>query len=795
MSRIERLSRIGTIINVIESDDRTPITYEISIDGTSDSNINATALDYGTNFVYNQGDKVSIIMPDPGSGQSYLIMGLVPNVNQGRKGTDAKSGTVPFFRKLRRGVKRIGDSETYVSIDEKGQYKVSSGKYGSNLSRDKRSGVYYYDVYEAMSRNTSASKTYSRPVRRSRISTDRGSVAENADTKFHIASKRVGLFEGQSKPAKISGILGSKRNVELSEYRFVSNEFSESYMFSGFEDEILKINEQLPIKQRTFDSSRFRRSDSSLLLAENELTETIYGNVVDINKNKLDINYSPIYLGSPPTESDMIIDAKLKSRRGIGFLFQLSTNSTHSESQTYTSDKGFVMNMDKEGAFTLHVPKTSDTGNILYPLSADFAMSQNPNRIETEPLNQSGEEGVPVTLRAQDGKIIFPAADENTGEVISDTPGVRQTGVSYLNRHNYFGSNIGTSIVNINHTRYHNMYAAAESLIANTIQHILIPTKYTTDYWLGPGGLTKTDPGENSLALHLSLADETSNLNVFEIPFPEGVERTEDFQTEEISEFPIYGGIVVVDPANPAMYNGGRIIVAGSQRNGAHYSNNFKVEDGNVSRDTQTIAGGLEQELPKTGGKSANIDFEGSIDVSVGADNQDRKSIVLDTAGGMVAWFGKDINDRSVIMQTDGDMLINVGGSYSGSDPETIASRGFNEGRFDLRVNVTDKGFTTSTFEPVTDADGNPVDLDIEGGDGNPLYASDYIISIGKHGMVIAGMNPTANMIIRNDGNMLIESASGDLTLKGNAVRIVDGAKKPRSAGESKVSGNASVSD
>ena len=71
------------------------------------------------------------------------------------------------------------------------------------------------------------------------------------------------------------------------------------------------------------------------------------------------------------------------------------------------------------------------------------------------------------------------------------------------------------------------------------------------------------------------------------------------------------------------------------------------------------------------------------------------------------------MNDRSVIMQTDGDMLINVGGSYSGSDPETIASRGFNEGRFDLRVNVTDKGFTTSTFEPVTDADGNPVDLDI----------------------------------------------------------------------------------
>ena len=144
-----------------------------------------------------------------------------------------------------------------------------------------------------------------------------------------------------------------------------------------------------------------------------------------------------------------------------------------------------------------------------------------------------------------------------------------------------------------------------------------------------------------------------------------------------------------------------------------------------------------------------------------------------------------------MIMQTDGDMLINVGGSYSGSDPETAASRGFNEGRFDLRVNVTDKGFTTTTFEPVTDEDGNVIPISVEDGDGNPLYASDYVISIGKHGMVIAGMNPTANMIIRNDGNMLIESASGDITLKGNQVRVVEGGKKPRNVSKDPLSSNA----
>jgi len=788
------MGKVGTILKVIDSDDRGPIKYSISVDGTSYSNLEAVSLDHGTNSVYDEGDRVACSLVDPGSGFGYIIVGLLPNVNQGKKGTDAKAGTVPFSRKLKRGSKRVGDSESYFCADKSGGLKISSGIFGSTLSRDKRSGVYYYDVYEGMSENTSASKTYSRPVRRSHVSTERESVAEGADTKFHIASKRVGLFEEQSRPTKVGGILGTKRNIELSEVRFVSHEFSQSYHFSGFEDEIGKINGELNLKQRSFSppypgilggKNRIKAADNLLLLAENELTETIYGNVVDLNKNKLDINYNPIHLGSPPTDSDAMTEAKLLSRRGLGVHFQLSTNSTHSETKEYTSDKGFVFCMDKEGAFRMHVPKTSDTGNILYPISADFSMHKNAVEMETLPLLESSEEGVPVTLRDQDGKIVFPSADENTGEVVSDTPGLRRTGISYSNNSGYFNAGLGENVVSVNHTRHHNMYAAAEALIANTIHHILIPTQYTTNYWIGPGGLTTSDPGDNPLFLKLSLATDTSNLNVFEVPFPEGTERTENFKTEEISQFPQYGGTVAVEPESPAMYNGGKLIVAGSKTNSPRYTNGFSVSDGNVVPDE----GGQ-----KTGGKSANINFEGSIDVSVGADNQDMKSIVLDAAGAMIAWLGKDANGRSMIMQTDGDMLINVGGGYSGSDPETSASRGFNEGRFDLRVNVTDKGFTTTTFDPVTDADGNVVPIDVEGGDGNPLYASDYIISIGKHGMVIAGMNPTANMIIRNDGNLLIESASGDLTLKGNMVRIVEGAKKPRGAGESKTSGNASVS-
>ena len=75
----------------------------------------------------------------------------------------------------------------------------------------------------------------------------------------------------------------------------------------------------------------------------------------------------------------------------------------------------------------------------------------------------------------------------------------------------------------------------------------------------------------------------------------------------------------------------------------------------------------------------------------------------------------KDKNGRSIVAQTDGEVLLNIGG-FSGSGD------GFNKGRFDLRVNVTNKGITK-------DAETN-----------SKYYNSDYIISISDKGLVIAGM-------------------------------------------------------
>ena len=65
-------------------------------------------------------------------------------------------------------------------------------------------------------------------------------------------------------------------------------------------------------------------------------------------------------------------------------------------------------------------------------------------------------------------------------------------------------------------------------------------------------------------------------------------------------------------------------------------------------------------------------------------------------------------------------------------------------------------------------------------------YSSDYLISISNEGLVISGMKSGAPMIIRNDGNIMIESASSKLILKGTSVEIIEFPKTPTDDGRAK---------
>jgi len=71
---------------------------------------------------------------------------------------------------------------------------------------------------------------------------------------------------------------------------------------------------------------------------------------------------------------------------------------------------------------------------------------------------------------------------------------------------------------------------------------------------------------------------------------------------------------------------------------------------------------GLLKNQPNAGGRSINANFDGSLEMSIGANTIDRVSWVLDTAGALVWRLGRDRSGRSAVIQADGTIALEIGG-------------------------------------------------------------------------------------------------------------------------------------
>jgi hypothetical protein len=89
------------------------------------------------------------------------------------------------------------------------------------------------------------------------------------------------------------------------------------------------------------------------------------------------------------------------------------------------------------------------------------------------------------------------------------------------------------------------------------------------------------------------------------------------------------------------------------------------------------------------GGRSGSANFDGSLEVNIGANTIDRQSLWLDTAGGAVVNLGRDTNQRSLVMDMDGHAFIQIGG-YGVQVPDArftpLGQDGLINGILDLRV-------------------------------------------------------------------------------------------------------------
>tara|TARA_Y100000034_G_scaffold88508_1_gene106257 strand:- start:3052 stop:5472 length:2421 start_codon:yes stop_codon:yes gene_type:complete len=571
---------------------------------------------------------------------------------------------------------------------------------------------------------------------------DNGQVGHRLTTNIKAGYGEVrGLFPGTK--AADSSYMGQARNVPLSEYRLVINEFAETSNFMGFDDEAKKVRDKKLHKRALRHQIRSLDSRNILHLEPHQLIEVLGGNVVNYRGESLDINYNPIMIGqtngSPP-ESNLTVayeKARRLTRRGIAYHFQVSTASN---TESLANDKdNFIFSVDKEGVLKVNVPRSTSSGNIPYVTNSIFYSSNGSITSSPDSDTKSTTEDLPVLLRSKKNNVIIPKVSAKSSMNEEGMP-QRETGVRYSNDDSYFtGMTPVINGVRVNTTKHHNMYAAAEMLIAN----------YITGLNIAPTTV------KCSGMVHGS-------------PIHEPFERLRDNLTGGGKDPNVvtFMSTVQVEPQPPAISPGGGVSVGGmdytleadraSSPINVPYTNSFSVSEGTGASAGQFSVNNIDSSGRRRlspAGKSANINLEGSLEMSVGADAHDKKSIVLDTAGSLVAWFGKDKMGRSVVMQTDGSVMINIGGTNKG---------GFNPGRLDLRVNITDKGIVgDENFAP----------------DGGP-QASDYIISISENGLVIAGMT-AAPMIIRNEGNLMLESVA-KLILAGSSIECREGNRPPR---------------
>lgn len=115
---------------------------------------------------------------------------------------------------------------------------------------------------------------------------------------------------------------------------------------------------------------------------------------------------------------------------------------------------------------------------------------------------------------------------------------------------------------------------------------------------------------------------------------------------------------------------------------------------------------------PNAGGRSLHMNLDGSMELSIGADTRDKKSLVIDTQGAVISHYGKDRNGRSIIHQTDGDIILQVGSdgygvgdSRFGADHQTGRP-----GRMEIHLKRPGKGTPQKII-----IDENGITFDIQG--------------------------------------------------------------------------------
>lgn len=87
------------------------------------------------------------------------------------------------------------------------------------------------------------------------------------------------------------------------------------------------------------------------------------------------------------------------------------------------------------------------------------------------------------------------------------------------------------------------------------------------------------------------------------------------------------------------------------------------------------------------GGRSGSLNFDGSLDLNIGANTVDRQSLWLDTAGGIVGNVGRDLQNNSAVLGMDGNVFWQIGGMGVSTDSRFVKQNNGQMGAIlDIRI-------------------------------------------------------------------------------------------------------------
>jgi hypothetical protein len=400
------------------------------------------------------------------------------------------------------------------------------------------------------------------------------------------------------------------RNPGLIENRTLLYEYGKEWDVKNFGVELDRFNKG---NQPLIDfSDRRQRRSNVLSLSQtnpNELIEHIEGTLVDIFGNMLDINKSIL----PKPEGTNPSDLK--------DIFEVNRHSVvvHKEINT---KKGYAY---REGSSNTRKPVLIGDGIPSASVVANNAKDRSRWSLR---VDKEGLTSINIPATSETGNIPFLTRQETTSVINIDDKGKITDG----DRADYDGLYRNDKNQDIFHDQ------------------------------VGPGGISVAGPTNTLIPNRLkgkltSWVDTNDAKEKKQQKLPDFIEAGTAFhsitQTAQ-SILDYYINFRAADIFEP-------LEVAPSPQAISNQINAKVPIPGDFIADRDPITG-LIVDHPNAGGRSVQINLDGSLETSIGANTVDRVSWVLDTAGAIVARLGRDRQGRSAIIQADGYVAIEIGG-------------------------------------------------------------------------------------------------------------------------------------